>query len=165
MNRAGLAIALGLVLISCQTQPAAAPTLYVAPGGTVTPIATQAPMAVARATSTPPCVNSASFLEDLTIPDGTSVSPGETLDKRWSVRNSGTCDWNAEYRLVRLDTGELGGQSELALYPARAGEEAVWQVELEAPNEPGDYLASWQARSPNGELFGDQVFVLVEVRR
>lgn len=110
-------------------------------------------------------MNSSSFLEDLTIPDGTVVSAGETLDKRWSVKNTGTCDWTSGYRLVRLDAGELGGRAELALYPARAGEDAVWQVELVAPNESGEYLASWQARSPGGELFGDQVFVLVEVRR
>jgi hypothetical protein len=38
-------------------------------------------------------------------------------------------------------------------------------VELVAPQEPGEYLASWQARAPDGEFFGEQVFVLIEVRR
>jgi len=109
------------------------------------------------------CVAQARFIEDLSIPDGSLVEPGGLIDKRWSVLNSGTCDWGPGYRLIRTDTGLLIGPDELALYPARSGEEAVWQVLLTAPREPGQHIASWQARSPTGELFGDPVFVLVEV--
>ncbi|MGH2619997.1 MAG: NBR1-Ig-like domain-containing protein [Anaerolineales bacterium] len=109
------------------------------------------------------CVDQARFIEDLSVPDGSRVEPGALIDKRWSVLNSGTCDWGPGYRLIRTDTGSLGGPAELALYPARAGEAAIWQVLLTAPREPGQQLASWQARSPSGELFGDPVFVLVEV--
>jgi hypothetical protein len=98
------------------------------------------------------------------VPDGSQVEPGAAIDKRWSVLNSGTCDWGPGYRLVRTDSGSIEGPGELALYPARAGEPAVWQVILAAPNEPGQHIASWQARSPAGEFFGDPVFVLVEVR-
>ena len=110
------------------------------------------------------CVDQARFIEDLSIPDGSRVEPGALIDKRWSVMNSGTCNWGPGYRLIRTDGGLLGGPTELALYPARAGEAAIWQVLLTAPREPGEYLASWQAKTPNGELFGDPVFVLVEVR-
>jgi len=109
------------------------------------------------------CVDQARFIEDLSVPDGSRVEPGAPIDKRWSVLNSGTCDWGPGYRLIRTDTGSLRGPAELALYPARAGEAAVWQVVLTAPREPGQHIASWQARSPGGELFGDPVFVLVEV--
>ena len=109
------------------------------------------------------CVDQARFIEDLSVPDGSRVEPGAPIDKRWSVLNSGTCDWGPGYRLIRTDTGSLGGPAELALYPARAGEAAIWQVVLTAPREPGQHIASWQARSPGGELFGDPVFVLVEV--
>jgi hypothetical protein len=109
------------------------------------------------------CVDQARFIEDLSVPDGSQVEPGALIDKRWSVMNSGTCNWGPGYRLVRTDSGSLGGPAELALYPARAGEAAIWQVLLTAPREPGGHLASWQAKTPTGELFGDPVFVLVEV--
>ena len=109
------------------------------------------------------CLDQARFIEDLSVPDGSRVEPGALIDKRWSVLNSGTCDWGPGYRLIRTDTGLLSGPAELALYPARAGEAAVWQVLLTAPRQPGQHIASWQARSPTGELFGDPVFVLVEV--
>ncbi len=110
-----------------------------------------------------PCVNNAKFIEDLTIPDGSAVDPGSEIDKRWSVQNTGTCDWGQDYRLLRLDDSELGGAEEMALYPARAGSVAVLRVEVRAPNLPGTYQARWQARAPNGELFGDVVYVLVVV--
>ena len=154
-----------LALWGCGAEGQVEPTAYSAPAVTVAPSQTQPAVATVAAAPTGVCVNAASFIEDLTVPDGTSVSPGERLDKRWAVQNSGSCDWGPGYRLVQLDSGSLVGRHESALYPARAGENAVWQVELIAPQEPGEYLASWQARDPSGELFGEQVFVLIEVQR
>jgi len=163
-STAGLLL-VALALSGCGSQPPVEPTAYLAPAVTVAPSQTQPAVATVAAAPTDVCVNAAIFIEDLTVPDGTSVAPGERLDKRWAVQNSGSCDWGPGYRLVQLDSGSLGGRQEAALYPARAGENAVWQVELVAPEEPGEYLASWQARAPNGELFGEQVFVLIEVQR
>jgi hypothetical protein len=39
----------------------------------------------------------------------------------------------------------------------------VWEVTLVAPTVPGEFLGRWQARAPDGTLFGDEVFVLIEV--
>jgi hypothetical protein len=154
-----------LALTGCGSRPPVEPTAYLAPAVTVAPSQTQPAVSTVEAAPTGVCVNAAIFIEDLTVPDGTSVAPGERLDKRWAVQNSGSCDWGSGYRLVQVDSGSLEGRDESALYPARAGENAVWQVELVAPQEPGEYLASWQARAPNGEFFGEQVFVLIEVQR
>ena len=109
------------------------------------------------------CINDARFVEDLTVPDGYPVDPGEVLDKRWGVLNAGSCDWGAGYRLVRIDDGLIEAPGELALYPARAGETAVWSIQITAPDQGGDQLASWQAQTPDGTFFGDPVFVLIEV--
>jgi len=170
-------IALGAVLplaAGC-TAPAPLPTAtgvpLFAPGRTPSARAATAPVGgqmrtptlPARATAVSGCKDSASFLEDLTIPDGTGVLPGAALDKRWSVRNTGTCDWGPDYRLVRVGASEIRGPDDIALYPAAAGSTAVWQVPLVAPSQPGEYLGRWQARAPDGTLFGDEVFVLIEV--
>ena len=154
-----------LALTGCGSQPPVEPPAYLAPAVTVAPSQTQPAVATVAAAPTDVCVHAAIFIEDLTVPDGTRVAPGERLDKRWAVQNSGSCDWGPGYRLVQVDSGSLEGRQESALYPARAGENAVWQVELVAPQEPGEYLASWQAQAPNGEFFGEQVFVLIEVQR
>jgi hypothetical protein len=117
----------------------------------------------ARPIAASPCIDGATFLEDLTVPDGSVILPGEALDKRWSVRNSGSCDWGPDYRLVQVGTSDIEGPVEIALFPAEAGSTAVWQVALVAPTAPGEYLGRWQARAPNGALFGDEVFVLILV--
>lgn len=91
------------------------------------------------------------------------VTAGETIDKRWSVENDGTCDWGPGYRLVHVAGEGLIGPEEVALFPARAGSSAVWQVTLEAPAVPGEYISQWQARSPDGTHFGDLVYVIVVV--
>jgi len=111
------------------------------------------------------CTDGARFLEDLTIPDRTHVGPGAALDKRWSVQNSGTCDWGPDYRLVHQGGSGIEGPSEIALFPARGGAQAIWQVSLRAPEQPGEYQSRWQARAPDGTLFGDEVFIVVVVDR
>ena len=128
-----------------------------------TQITLATPTPAPRPTATSLCRNNASFIEDLTIPDGTEVLPGEALDKRWSVSNSGSCDWGPDYRLVQVGTSEIQGPAEAALFPASAGSTAVWEVALVAPAAPGEYLGRWQARAPDGSLFGDEVFVLIVV--
>jgi next-to-BRCA1 protein 1 len=144
------------------TPPAAA--------GTPTGTPTGRPGPVRRtATPGPACTNDAEFLADLTVPDGAQFLPGQTFTKKWSVRNTGTCDWGPSYRLVFV-SGEaltaapgVPGRTELALYPARAGALAVWEVSMRAPDAPGEYVGRWQARDPQGALFGGVVFIKIEV--
>lgn len=113
--------------------------------------------------ASPECQPDARFVQDLTVPDGMVVPPGAAIDKRWEVLNSGTCDWGPGYRLVRLGADPLEGPGEIALYPARAGAAAVWQVLLTAPSAPGEVISRWQARSPDGRLFGEEVYLMIVV--
>jgi hypothetical protein len=34
---------------------------------------------------------------------------------------------------------------------------------MQAPAEPGQYTSRWQARDPDGELFGNVIFIKIEV--
>jgi Ig-like domain from next to BRCA1 gene len=114
-------------------------------------------------TSAPFCVNDAQFLEDLTLPDGAQVLPGVVMDKRWQMLNRGECAWGPGYRLVQIGESRIEGPAELALYPAVAGAQAVWQVSLVAPSEEGEFISRWRAQAPDGTLFGDEVYVLIVV--
>ncbi|MBA4421191.1 MAG: hypothetical protein C0391_08580 [Anaerolinea sp.] len=109
------------------------------------------------------CTDVLSFIDDITILDGSVVKPGAELDKRWQVRNNGTCDWTEAYTL-RLTSGDpLGSEKSQALYPARSGSAAVIQLLLTAPELPGNYRSSWQAYNAKGDAFGDPVYIDIVV--
>ena len=114
-------------------------------------------------TPTPSCSNSLRFLEDVTIPDGTQVAPGEVIDKQWRVENDGECNWSENYRLRLVTGSELGAPSEQALYPARSGTQATIRTLFVAPTEPGVYRSAWQAYDPQGRPFGDTIFIEIVV--
>lgn len=116
-------------------------------------------------TPTLQCNASLSFLEDLTIPDGMVVQPGDRLDKRWLVENSGTCNWDRNYGLILISGPRMGAPREQALYPARSGSTAVIRILFTTPDEPGVYRSAWQARDPHGEVFGDPFFIEIVVSR
>jgi hypothetical protein len=115
-------------------------------------------------TPTLACVPNLTFLEDLTVPDGSQVLPGSTLDKRWRVENSGTCNWDEDYRLKLIAGPAMGARPEQALYPARSGTQAVLRIIFTAPEEPGPYRSAWQAYGPGGQPFGDPFFIEIMVR-
>jgi len=58
----------------------------------------------------------------------------------------------------------MGAAAEQAIYPARAGNQATIQITFNAPSEPGTYSTAWQAINPEGELFGDPVFMEIVVQ-
>lgn len=116
-------------------------------------------------TLTPPCSDSLKFLEDLTYADGTIVTPGQAIEKQWRVANDGSCDWDGRYRLKLLpDYPPLGVAGESALYPARAGTQAVLTLTFSAPLEPGTYRTAWQAYNSQGAAFGDEVYMEIIVQ-
>ena len=124
-----------------------------------TPAATLTP----APSATPACSNNLTFLEDLSVPDGTLVQAGEVLDKGWLVENSGTCNWNESYRVVLVSGPGMQALPEQALYPARSGTQAILHIQFTAPAEPGLHQSAWQAVDPQGSPFGDAFFIQVLV--
>lgn len=128
---------------------------------TLTP--TRPPVVTLAPTLGGPCTNDAKFVADVTVPDGAQFLPGQVFAKRWRMLNAGTCDWGPDYAIMLTNGEPMGIVTEAAIYPARAGTEAVWEVELRAPDAPGSYTGRWQARAPDGTNFGQTVFVTIQV--
>jgi hypothetical protein len=118
-----------------------------------------------RPTTTPVCIDSLTFIEDITVPDGSQVNPGTLLDKRWLIKNSGSCNWDEKYRIKLISGADLGVPIEQALYPARSGSEVSLRIVFSAPQEPGYYQSAWQAFNPKDVPFGDPFYleILVEL--
>jgi hypothetical protein len=109
------------------------------------------------------CLNQLEFLEDLTIPDGTEVFPGDKIIKRWLIKNTGSCNWNSTYSLQLISGLALGAEKVQGLYPARQSTDAVLEITFNAPDNPGRYNSWWQAYDPDGNRFGDPFYVEISV--
>jgi hypothetical protein len=173
-----LVASLGIVVLSACSSLRSQPTMPSAPFIPPTRQAQTAPAALMtvlppaaaltsspspEVTPTPACSNILAFAADLSIPDGTIVKPGEQLEKRWQVRNSGTCNWDNTYRVGLIAGPALGVPEKQALFPARSGTEAKIRMLFTAPAEPGTYRSAWQAIDPSGEPFGDPFFIEIVV--
>ncbi len=135
-------------------------TATITPGNSLTAgIETKLP----QPSPSPDCQSNLLYIEDITIPDGTQVSPADGLDKRWLVQNNGTCNWDQRFSIRLIAGPDLGAGSELALYPARSGNQVQIQIQFTAPQEAGLYRSAWQATDPQGNLFGDPIFIEINV--
>lgn len=110
------------------------------------------------------CSDSLVYIADVNYPDDSPVTPGQAINKQWRVKNNGTCDWDQGYHLKLVDGyPALGAESVQALFPARAGTQAVISINFSAPPDAGSYRTAWQANSPEGTPFGDVIYMIVIV--
>ncbi len=163
-----------VIFFASACTPQATPTVFRPPTEpvatsilpTITPIPqiyTAVPTPTITLTVPAPCTNDLDFVDDVTIPDGTAVSPGSSIDKQWLVQNSGTCNWDSTYHLIWIGGDTLGANQEQPLYPARAGTQAVLRIVFTAPAVEGPYESAWQAFDSTGIAFGDPVFIKINV--
>ncbi|MFL7794314.1 MAG: NBR1-Ig-like domain-containing protein [Anaerolineae bacterium] len=151
-------------------------TLQVVASGGAVPTATIVPGAAATAvptelTETPPppvtteagCTLNSKYVADVTIPDGTVMSPGAGFVKTWRVRNSGTCDWEAGFQLIFVGGAQMGGPPSVLLPAVPAGGQTDISVNLTAPTAYGTHKGMWRIRSDKGTVFGTNLTVLIEV--
>ncbi len=133
------------------TAPVSPPTTIVVTVVTVVPGNTPTPVPPTSAT---PC-NQASFIADITIPDGSQMAPGEAFTKTWRLKNTGTCSWTTQYALV-FDSGtQMGGPVVQQLTQVvNPGETVDLSVNLVAPAADGTYRGYWRLRDANGNTFG-----------
>ncbi len=117
---------------------------------------TAAPTAAAAATPTAAnTCNQATFVADVTVPDGSKMTPGKKFTKTWRLKNTGTCSWTTQYALVFASGAQMGGPTVQQLTQVvNPGETVDLSVELTAPNAAGAYRGYWKLRDANGNVFG-----------
>ncbi|MFL7792817.1 MAG: NBR1-Ig-like domain-containing protein [Anaerolineae bacterium] len=110
------------------------------------------------------CSLNAKFATDVTIPDGTALSPDANFVKVWRMRNSGTCTWEAGTKLVFSSGDQMGGPADVPVTaPVAPGAEVDISVNLKAPGTPGNYQGKWQLQSHTGTFFGSAIWVKIVV--
>ncbi|HAV78206.1 MAG TPA: hypothetical protein DCX53_12730, partial [Anaerolineae bacterium] len=91
------------------------------------------------------------FIKDVTIPDGTTFTPGTLFTKTWRLRNSGNCTWSG-YSLVFDNGDSMSGASPIAIGTVNPGQEVDVSVNLTAPASNGSYRGYWRVRNASGAL-------------
>lgn len=137
--------------LSAPTQTPPPPTATAIPATN-----TAAPTATALPTNTPTSYcDWMSFVTDVTIPDGTTLRPGETFTKIWRIKNRGTCTWTPDYTLVFNSGDQLGSTTSVRL-PAYVapGQSVDVSIAFTAPTAEGSFRGYWMLRNPSGALFG-----------
>ena len=91
------------------------------------------------------------------------MKPGQAFTKGWQVKNTGTCTWNNNYRLVFVSGYRMGGEPVAVAREVKPGETYDLQLNLVAPLNPGTYQGVWQMQNAQGRGFGERLKVSIKV--
>jgi photosystem II stability/assembly factor-like uncharacterized protein len=129
------------------------------PPATLTPLpplpATPTPIGQPPPTVVPSGCDKATFVTDVTVPDGTVFSPGAAFTKTWRLKNAGSCAWTTAYKLIYY-SGEQMGTSTTVNLPWNVPFDGTVDisVNLVAPSTAGKYRGFWILSNANGQFFG-----------
>jgi hypothetical protein len=153
------------------SQPSATPTATL----TATPFLTNTPFAIASlpslaafATNTQSvsvavgCDNSV-YISDVTIPDNTAVTPGQSMTKTWKVQNNGTCAWTATYKITFVTGNAMGGVATAIGQAVSPGQSVDISVAMVAPTAAGDASGTWRLTNDKAQAFGTPLTIVIKV--
>ena len=138
---------------------------------TDTPVATVEPTETAVPTnnpfeSTPTQItcDDAIWVADVTVPDGTQMTPGQDFVKTWKIRNTGSCTWGTGYSAIFAYGEKMSGVAEPMTRAVAPSEEVEISVRFKAPDKTGEYSTYWRMANASGVPFGENIFMLIVVR-
>ena len=92
---------------------------------------------------------------DVTIPDDTVITAGQSFVKTWKLVNAGTCTWTSSYSATFFYGDRMGAPESVPLKGnVLPSQNVEISVEMVAPQTPGTYQGNWKMTNPEGELFG-----------
>ncbi|CAO3616804.1 unnamed protein product [Cunninghamella echinulata] len=111
---------------------------------------------------------SATFVEDINIPDGTEVQPSQRFLKLWKIKNNGILRWPHGCTLIYNGGSILrpfhSDYVKDCIVPSISpGEEANIAIELCAPDAVGQHVSYFRLSAPSGACFGDNLWCAVNV--
>ena len=129
------------------------------------PTATEVPgtPGTASVSPTPPCYK-LKYLQDITIPDYTIMTPAQVFTKTWQVENSGTCPWPVGSKLVLIGGVAMGASPYTVEASVNPGAKVTISLKMAAPtNQTGVIQGTWAMFDPNGNAFGGEPVTVVIV--
>lgn len=108
--------------------------------------------------------DNAVMLEDVTVPDGTEMTPGQDFVKTWKLKNTGSCTWGAGYEVIYAYGEKMAGVAEPLPTAVIPRDEVEVSVRFKAPDTAGEYTSTWRLANANKSAFGEFFFVKIVVR-
>lgn len=102
---------------------------------------------------------------DVTILDGTQMTPGQDFVKTWKIKNTGICSWGDGYGLIYAGYADkMSGEPVPLGTLVEVGQEIDVSVNFKAPTNIGEYTSAWQMSNASGIPFGKAIFVKILVK-
>jgi len=106
----------------------------------------------------------AKWVADVTVPDGTEMTPGQDFVKTWKIRNTGSCTWGTGYTVIYAFGEKMSGIAEPLNGAVAPNEEVEVSVRFKAPSNTGEFASTWRMANASNVPFGENIFVLIVVR-
>ncbi|OEL37117.1 Protein NBR1-like protein [Dichanthelium oligosanthes] len=107
------------------------------------------------------------FILDVTVLDGTLMTPSTSFTKIWRMHNNGSVVWPLGTQLIWVGGDQFALQTSVPLEIPVNGfpvdKEIDVAVDFVAPTRPGRYISYWRLASPSGQKFGQRVWVHIQV--
>jgi len=152
--------------------PTATPTVVTeTPTATFTPLASPTLFATQAGAANPPsgtgsgavgCNNSV-YVSDVTVPDDTVMTPGQTFTKTWKLQNTGSCAWSTSYKVSFVSGNAMGGAATPLTVAVQPGQSGDVSVAMKAPTTAGDAIGYWILTNDTGQNFGTSFYVKIKV--
>jgi hypothetical protein len=142
---------------------AATPTIPATPPAPPAVSPTSAPGGAPSTPAPTGCTDNSAFVSDVTISDGTNVSPNQSFTKTWRVSNNGTCTWGSGYQLVFVSGNAMTASTVVAVPNTPPGATADLSVPMTAPASAGNVTGQWRLRNAAGSFFGATLTVKIVV--
>ncbi|HUG33818.1 MAG TPA: NBR1-Ig-like domain-containing protein [Anaerolineales bacterium] len=117
----------------------------------VPPTLTLTPDPLTPASTSESCMDGALFVEDITIPDNTNLSQGETFTKTWKLQNAGTCDWSG-YTMAFSSGDRMDAPDSVPVPETPADSTVEISVDLTAPSSDGSFKGNFELRNATGAV-------------
>lgn len=137
-----------------QAQNQITPTVTISPSVEIPGESTATPTPTLTKTAEGVCYQASLVSE--TIPDGTDFTPGQTFTKTWTLKNTGTCEWNSNFDVVFVsgDAMNAPASTQLTNSTVAAGQSVQVTLDLKAPTSAGTHRGDFKLRNDKGVLFG-----------
>jgi len=108
--------------------------------------------------------DNATWIADVTVPDGTAFGKNQSFTKTWKIMNTGTTTWDSSYKLVYADGPILGEVLIVSIInPVMPNDQIELSVPMKSPSELGTVVNHWRMMNGKGQFFGDDLYVQIVV--